>query len=41
MKNIQITSSKKKFEVVRVRNRFKSVNRDIMVNFRYGEILVA
>jgi hypothetical protein len=35
------TPSGKYFEVVRIKNRFKYATRDILVNFRYGEHLVA
>jgi hypothetical protein len=40
MKVTTITVSGKKFEVVRVKNRFKTPNRDLMVNFRYGDVIV-
>jgi hypothetical protein len=35
------TSSGKKFKVVRVKNRFNTPNRDLMVNFSYGDVIVA
>lgn len=40
MKNTKTTKSGKKFEVLRVKNRFKTNNRDLLINFRYGDILV-
>jgi hypothetical protein len=36
----KVTASGKKFEVVRVKDRFKTPNRDLMVNFRYGDVIV-
>lgn len=41
MDEIKVTSSGKKFEVVRIKDRFKTPNRDLMVNFRYGDVIVA
>lgn len=41
LKSTKITSSGKRFEVVRIKNRFKLATRDILINFRYGEHLVA
>lgn len=35
------TVSGKKFKVVRVKNRFNTPNRDLMVNFSYGDVIVA
>jgi hypothetical protein len=40
MKSTKITKSGQKFEVLRVKNRFKTNNRDLLINFRYGDILV-
>lgn len=34
------TRSGKRFEVIRVKNRFDTNNRDLLVNFRYGDVLV-
>lgn len=34
------TKSGKRFEVIRVKNRFDTNNRDLLVNFRYGDVLV-
>lgn len=34
------TASGKKFKVVRIKNRFKTPNRDLMVNFSYGDVIV-
>jgi hypothetical protein len=36
MKSTKLTKSGKRFEVVRVKNRFKWATRDILINFRYG-----
>lgn len=41
MKATKITKSGKKLEVLRIKNRFKTPNRDVMVNFKYGDIIVA
>lgn len=41
LKSTKCTLSGKRFEVVRIKNRFKSATRDILINFRYGEHLVA
>jgi hypothetical protein len=41
MEDTKITPSGKKFEVIRIKDRFKTPNRDLMVNFRYGDVLVA
>ena len=35
------TVSGKKLKVVRVKNRFNTPNRDLMVNFSYGDVIVA
>ena len=35
-----MTKSGKKFQVIRVKNRFKTNNRDLLINFRYGDVLV-
>lgn len=35
-----MTKNGQKFEVLRVKNRFKTNNRDLLINFRYGDILV-
>ena len=35
------TASGKKLKVVRVKNRFNTPNRDLMVNFSYGDVIVA
>jgi hypothetical protein len=40
MKATKTTKTGKKFEVLRVKNRFKTNNRDLLINFRYGDILV-
>jgi len=40
MKSTKVTKSGKKFEVLRVKNRFKTSCRDLLVNFRYGDVLV-
>lgn len=40
MQNTQVTKSGKKFEVIRVKNRFETNNRDLLINFRYGDVLV-
>jgi len=40
MQSTTITKSGKKFEVIRVKNRFKTNNRDLLINFRYGDVLV-
>ena len=34
------TASGQRFEVVKVKNRLQTNNRDLLVNFRYGDILV-
>ena len=41
MNATKVTKSGKKLEVVRIKNRFQTPNRDIMVNFKYGDIIVA
>lgn len=41
MNSTTTTASGKKFKVVRVKNRFKTPNRDLMVNFCYGDVIVA
>jgi hypothetical protein len=41
MQSIKVTETGKKFEVVRIKDRFKTPNRDVMVNFRYGDVIVA
>jgi hypothetical protein len=38
---MESTISGRKLQVVRVKNRLDSHNRDILVNFLYGDILVA
>ncbi len=40
MKRTKVTKNGKRFEVVRVKNRFKTNNRDLLINFRYGDVLV-
>lgn len=40
MKATKMTKSGKKFEVIRVKNRFETNNRDLLINFRYGDVLV-
>jgi hypothetical protein len=40
MAETKVTPSGKRFEVVRIKNRFKTPNRDLMVNFRYGDVIV-
>lgn len=40
MEETKITSTGKRFEVVRIKNRFKTPNKDLMVNFRYGDVIV-
>lgn len=40
MKATKLTKSGKRFEVIRVKNRFKWATRDLLINFRYGEHLV-
>jgi len=40
MQATSVTKSGKKFEVIRVKNRFKTNNRDLLINFRYGDVLV-
>lgn len=40
MESTKTTKSGKRFEVVRVKNRFKWATRDLLINFRYGEHLV-
>jgi hypothetical protein len=40
MEETKVTPSGKKFEVVRIKDRFKTANRDLMVNFRYGDVIV-
>jgi hypothetical protein len=40
MESTKVTKNGQKFEVLRVKNRFKTNNRDLLINFRYGDILV-
>ena len=40
MQSTSVTKNGKKFEVIRVKNRFKTSNRDLLINFRYGDVLV-
>lgn len=40
MEATKVTKNGQKFEVLRVKNRFKTNNRDLLINFRYGDILV-
>ena len=40
MKSTKVTKSGKSFQVLRVKNRFKTNNRDLLINFRYGDVLV-
>jgi len=40
MLNTKVTASGQKFEVLRVKNRFKTNNRDLLVNFKYGDLIV-
>ena len=35
------TKSGKFFKVIRAKNRFETSNKDVLVNFRYGDVLVA
>lgn len=41
MEETKVTPSGKRFEIVRIKDRFKTPNRDLMVNFRYGDVIVA
>lgn len=36
----KITKSGQKFEVLRVKNRFQTNNRDLLVNYKYGDLIV-
>jgi len=36
MKATVLTPSGQRFEVTRIKNRFKGVTRDLLINFRYG-----
>lgn len=40
MEGTKVTKNGHKFEVLRVKNRFKTNNRDLLINFRYGDVLV-
>lgn len=40
MKSTSVTKNGKKFEVIRVKNRFNTNNRDLLINFRYGDVLI-
>ena len=40
MKTTKVTKSGRKFEMIRVKNRFETNNRDLLVNFKYGDVLV-
>jgi hypothetical protein len=40
MCNTAKTKTGKNFKVVRIKNRFKTPNRDLMVNFCYGDVIV-
>lgn len=40
MESTKVTKSGQKFEVLRVKNRFETNNRDLLINFRYGDIIV-
>jgi hypothetical protein len=40
MESTKVTKSGQKFEVLRVKNRFKTNNRDLLINFRYGDVIV-
>jgi hypothetical protein len=40
LKATKVTKNGKKFEMIRVKNRFKTNNRDLLVNFKYGDVLV-
>jgi hypothetical protein len=37
---MKYTPSGKKFEVIRIKDRFKTPNRDLMVNFKYGDVII-
>ena len=41
MEKTSKTKSGKLFKVIRAKNRFETNNRDVLVNFRYGDVLVA
>jgi hypothetical protein len=41
MEDMSRTKSGKMFKVIRVKNRFDTNNKDLLVNFRYGDVLVA
>lgn len=40
MQNTTVTPSGKKFKVIRVKNRFATNNKDLLINFRYCDVLV-
>lgn len=40
MQSTSTTKNGKKFQVLRVKNRFKTNNRDLLINFKYGDVLV-
>jgi hypothetical protein len=40
MQNTTVTASGKKFEVIRIKNRFKTNNKDLLINFRYGDVII-
>jgi hypothetical protein len=40
LEGVSRTKSGKMFEVIRVKNRFQTNNKDLLVNFRYGDVLV-
>jgi hypothetical protein len=40
MKQTSVTKNGKKFEVIRIKNRFETNNKDLLINFRYGDVLV-
>jgi hypothetical protein len=40
MKSARVSKSGKTIEVVRIKNRFQTGNRDFLVNFKYGDIII-
>lgn len=41
LQTLKQAPSGKRFEVIRVKDRLRTPNRDVMVNFRYGDVVVA
>jgi len=35
------SKSGQRFEVIRIKNRLQTNNRDLLINFRYGDVLIA